>query len=255
LVPFYYSFHGPDFFWVFFGGGVQSVIFCTTFSQLTMTMPRQQHDEQSFPATCRPEETAFTTLAQADGLAAYLGKEAANTRSDSGTSNTGALPIAFKRSSSDGLPLPSRTAAAQAADALARYTSAPLSGSHEAADKGVAARQRPDDEAERPVLAQLCDPERFQKAVPVMLSVGCCADGERVLRVHHVRSSAECTQVASLLLSALTMSRYWGIPSSTERVIELGVPGFEDKVGSIYLKLGSFECMKRLANIVGREDF
>jgi len=118
-----------------------------------------------------------------------------------------------------------------------------------------AARQRPDDEAERPVLAQLCDPERFQKAVPVMLSVGCCADGERVLRVHHVRSSAECTQVASLLLSALTMSRYWGIPSSTERVIELGVPGFEDKVGSIYLKLGSFECMKRLANIVGREDF
>ncbi len=34
-------------------------------------MPRQQHAEQSFPATRRPEETAFATLAQADGLAAY----------------------------------------------------------------------------------------------------------------------------------------------------------------------------------------
>jgi hypothetical protein len=135
---------------------------------------------------------------------------------------------------------------AQAAAALARYTSAPLE---------VAARQRPGDEAERPVLAQLCDPEHFHKAVPVMLSVRSGADGERVLHVHHVRSSAECTQVASLLLSDLTMSRYWGFPSSTQRVIELGVPGCEDKVGSIYLKLGSFECMKRLANMVGREDF
>ena len=180
------------------------------------------------------------------------------------TSNTGALPRALERSSSDGCPL--------ASDALARYDSAPLSGSHEAADRGVAAHQRrrsepccsrdfclavppPDDEAERPLLAQLCDMEHFQKAVPVMLSVGCGADGERVLRMHHVRSSAKCTQVASLLLSALTMSRYWGIQSSTERVIELGVPGFEDKVGSIYLKLGSFECMKRLANMVGHEDF
>ena len=144
---------------------------------------------------------------------------------------------------------------AHAAAALARYTSAPLSGAHEAADTGVADRQRPDDEAERPVLAQLCDPEHFHKAVPVMLSVRCGADGERVLRVHHVRSSAEFTQVASLLLSDLTMSRYWGFPSSTQRVIELGVPGCEDKVGSIYLKLGSFECMKRLANMVGRGDF
>jgi hypothetical protein len=151
--------------------------------------------------------------------------------------------------------LPSRTAAANADAALARYTSAPLSGAHEAADTGVAARQRPGDEAERPVLAQLCDPEHFHKAVPVMLSVRSGADGERVLHVHHVRSSAECTQVASLLLSDLTMSRYWGFPSSTQRVIELGVPGCEDKVGSIYLKLGSFECMKRLANMVGREDF
>ena len=145
--------------------------------------------------------------------------------------------------------------AANAGAALARYTSAPLSGAHEATDTGVAARQRPDDEAERPVLAQLCDPEHFHKAVPVMLSVRCGADGERVLRVHHVRSSAEFTQVASLLLSDLTMSRYWGFPSSTQRVIELGVPGCEDKVGSIYLKLGSFECMKRLANMVGRGDF
>jgi hypothetical protein len=144
---------------------------------------------------------------------------------------------------------------AQAAAALARYTSAPLSGAHEAPDTGVAARQRPGDEAERPVLAQLCDPEHFHKAVPVMLSVRSGADGEGVLHVHHVRSSAECTQVASLLLSDLTMSRYWGFPSSTQRVIELGVPGCEDKVGSIYLKLGSFECMKRLANMVGREDF
>ena len=157
------------------------------------------------------------------------------------------------RTSSCGIP--SRTAAAQAAAALARYTSAPLSGAHEATDTGVAARQRPDDEAERPVLAQLCDPEHFHKAVPVMLSVRCGADGERVLGVHHVRSSAEFTQVASLLLSDLTMSRYWGFPSSTQRVIELGVPGCEDKVGSIYLKLGSFECMKRLANMVGRGDF
>ncbi len=56
-------------------------------------MPRQQHAEQSFPATRRPEETAFATLAQADGLAAYLAlagaiqnKEAAQTRSDSGLS-------------------------------------------------------------------------------------------------------------------------------------------------------------------------
>ena len=58
-----------------------------------MTMPRQQHAEQSFPATRRSEETAFATLAQADGLAAYLAlagaiqnKEAAHTRSDSGLS-------------------------------------------------------------------------------------------------------------------------------------------------------------------------
>jgi hypothetical protein len=80
---------------------------------------------------------------------------------------------------------------AQAAAALARYTSAPLE---------VAARQRPDDETERPVLAQLCDPEHFHKAVPVMFSVRSGADGECVLHVHHVRSSAECTQVASLLL-------------------------------------------------------
>jgi hypothetical protein len=151
--------------------------------------------------------------------------------------------------------LPSRKAAAPAAAALARYTSAPFSGAHEAPDTGVAARQRPGDEAERPVLAQLCDPEHFHKAVPVMLSVRSGADGEGVLHVHHVRSSAECTQVASLLLSDLTMSRHWGFPSSTQRVIELGVPGCEDKVGSIYLKLGSFECMKRLANMVGREDF
>jgi len=162
------------------------------------------------------------------------------------------LPSTVRTSSCN---LPSRTAAANAGAALARYTSAPLSGAHEATDTGVAARQRPDDEAERPVLAQLCDPEHFHKAVPVMLSVRCGADGERVLRVHHVRSSAEFTQVASLLLSDLTMSRYWGFPSSTQRVIELGVPGCEDKVGSIYLKLGSFECMKRLANMVGREDF
>lgn len=151
--------------------------------------------------------------------------------------------------------LPSRTAAVNAAPTLAHYTSAPLSGFHEAADAGVAARQRPDDEAERAVLAHLCDSEHFHKTVPVMLSVRCGADGERVLRVHHVRSSAECTQVGSLLLSDLTMSRYWGCPSSTQRIIELGVPGCEDKVGSIYLKLGSFECMKRLANMVGREDF
>ncbi len=162
------------------------------------------------------------------------------------------LPSTVRTSS---CKLPARTAAANAGAALARYTSAPLSGAHEAADTGVADRQRPDDEAERPVLAQLCDPEHFHKAVPVMLSVRCGADGERVLSVDRVRSSAECTQVASLLLSDLTMSRYWGFPSSTQRVIELGVPGCEDKVGSIYLKLGSFECMKRLANMVGREDF
>ena len=162
------------------------------------------------------------------------------------------LPSTVRTSS---CKLPARTAAANAGAALARYTSAPLSGAHEAADTGVADRQRPDDEAERPVLAQLCDPEHFHKAVPVMLSVRCGADGERVLRVHHVRSSAEFTQVASLLLSDLTMSRYWGFLSSTQRVIELGVPGCEDKVGSIYLKLGSFECMKRLANMVGRGDF
>ena len=56
-------------------------------------MPRQQHAEQSFPATRRSVETAFATLAKADGLAAYLAlagaiqsKEAANTRSDSGLS-------------------------------------------------------------------------------------------------------------------------------------------------------------------------
>ena len=56
-------------------------------------MPRQPHDEQSCPATRRPKETPFVSLAQADGLAAYLAlagaiqiKEAAHTRSDSGLS-------------------------------------------------------------------------------------------------------------------------------------------------------------------------
>ena len=56
-------------------------------------MTRQPHDEQSCPATCCPKETTFVSLAQADGLAAYLAlagaiqnKEAAHTRSYSGLS-------------------------------------------------------------------------------------------------------------------------------------------------------------------------
>ena len=56
-------------------------------------MPRQPHDEQSFPATRRPKEIPFVSLAQADGLAAYLAlagaiqnRVAEHTRSDSGLS-------------------------------------------------------------------------------------------------------------------------------------------------------------------------
>ena len=56
-------------------------------------MPRQPHDEPSCPATRRPKEPTFVSLAQADGLAAYLSlagaiqnQEAAHARSDSGLS-------------------------------------------------------------------------------------------------------------------------------------------------------------------------
>ena len=83
--------------------------------------------------------------------------------------------------------LPSRTSAVSAAPTLAHYTSAPLSGFHEAADAGVAARQRPDDEAERPVLAHLCVSEHFHKTVPVMLSLSCGAARERCRRLRTIR--------------------------------------------------------------------
>ena len=120
---------------------------------------------------------------------------------------------------------------------------------------------RPDDEPERPLLAHdgpllahLADQEHFHKAIPVQVNVKCDAHGEQILCLQHVLPGAEPTQSASLRLSALTMSRYWGCPSSTQRIIELGVPGYE-QVGSIYLKLGSYACIKRLANLVGLEDF
>ena len=122
---------------------------------------------------------------------------------------------------------------------------------------------RPDDEPERlahdgPLLAHLADQEHFHKAIPVQVNVKRDAHGEQMLCLQHMLPGVEPTQSASLLiqlrLSALTMSRYWGCPSSTQRIIELGVPGYE-QVGSIYLKLGSYACIKRLANLVGREDF
>ena len=137
--------------------------------------------------------------------------------------------------------------------ALAFSSSASRNSDWAAADESVSARRRPDDEAEGTILAHLTDPEHLHKAVPVLVNVKSGKEGDKMLCLYFVRPGAEATQVASLRLAALTMSRYWGT-SSTQRMVALEVPG-ADQVGSIYLKLGSYQCMKRLANMVGREDF
>ena len=147
-------------------------------------------------------------------------------------------------------PLPSCRAASATPAALA---SAPLCGVCEAADEGITACQRP-EEPVGPVLARLADPEHFDKEIPVRVSVQ-KRGGEQMLCLHILRPGAQLTEAASLRLSALSLSRFWECPSSTRRIIELKVPGQEDRVGSVYLKLDSYECMTRLVNMIGLKDF
>ena len=158
-------------------------------------------------------------------------------------------------------PLPS-AARRRAPAAPARHASEPLdSNAGEAAPECVGAGERRErSPASGPVLASIVDPERLKKGaatgMPVLVSAKTSKDGKEWLCMHQVRTGgAQGSTVASLCLGALAVSRFWGCPQSKQRMLELTVPGDEQRAGSVLLSVGDYDAMSRLAHMMGRDHF
>ena len=116
--------------------------------------------------------------------------------------------------------------------------------------------RRPGSTAHGPVLASLVDPERLDRAIPVLLSAKTSQGGKGLLCIDRVQSGgAQGSKIAALRLSCLHVSRYWGCPQSTQRILELNVPGREEEAGTVHLAMGDYDSMSRLAHMMGRDHF
>ena len=70
--------------------------------------------------------------------------------------------------------------------------------------------------------------------------------GEQLLCLR--RPGTESKAPFSFNVSGLTLRRHWGILASTDRAVELSVPG--DKEGDVWLVLDTYDSMQRLAKMV-----
>ncbi len=102
------------------------------------------------------------------------------------------------------------------------------------------------------VPAQLVFPERMHVKNPVIVSMKRNTRGEKLLCVH--RPDTKSTALVSFHVSGINLWSHWGCLSSTDRVVELSVPGDEEAAGSVFLVLDTYESMQRLSHMVlGRE--
>ena len=104
------------------------------------------------------------------------------------------------------------------------------------------------------VTAQLVLPERMHVKIPIIASMKRDKHGEKLLclRIPGTRSKA----LVSLHVSGggINLSRHWGRLASTDRVVELSVPGDEKAAGNVLLVLDSYDSMQRLASMVLGRD-
>ena len=76
--------------------------------------------------------------------------------------------------------------------------------------------------------------------------------GEQLLCLR--RPGTESCALEPFHVSGISLSRHWGLMSSTDRVVELSVPGDEKAAGNVLLVLDSYDSMQHLARMVlGRE--
>ena len=104
------------------------------------------------------------------------------------------------------------------------------------------------------ITAQLVLPERMHARIPVIASMKRDKHGEKLLCLR--RPGTERKALVSLHVSGggINLSRHWGLVSSTDRVVELSVPGDEEAAGNVLLVLDSYDSMQHLARMVlGRE--
>ena len=58
--------------------------------------------------------------------------------------------------------------------------------------------------------------------------------------------------LASFLIDAITITRFWGVPSSTQRMVAITLRTSDpDGENTVYLQLDSRECLERLSHITG----
>ena len=101
------------------------------------------------------------------------------------------------------------------------------------------------------VTAQLVLPERMHVRIPLIASTKRDQHGEQLLCLR--RPGTESCALEPFHVSGISLSRHWGLMSSTDRVVELSVPG-DETLGNVLLVLDSYDSMQRLARMVlGRE--
>ena len=94
--------------------------------------------------------------------------------------------------------------------------------------------------------AHLVDHE-CRMSLDVTASVDFRSNTERCLVI-----SSGSKVLASFLIEAIKITRFWGVPSSTQRIVAITLRTSDpDGVNAVYLKLDSRECLERLSHITG----
>ena len=92
----------------------------------------------------------------------------------------------------------------------------------------------------------------MHEMIPMLVSIKCNRRGEKLLCLH--RPGTKSQALIRLYVRGLNLERHWGRLSSTNWVVELSVPGYENAACNVLLVLDTYDSMQRIARMaLGRE--
>jgi hypothetical protein len=99
---------------------------------------------------------------------------------------------------------------------------------------------------ENSVRAHLVD-HKFSQSLDVKASIELRSKKERCLVI-----ASGPKVLASLLIDEIKITRFWGVLSSTQRIVSITLRASDpDGENAVYLQLDSQECLERLSHITG----